>query len=383
MSASSSSPSARSALHATATRRSPSSRERSLHARFARSAPTQATDVDDVTVHVLVAARRPDRRRDDERAPTTRRCATPPRARGRGGRGGRGARAAATTPASPEPAAVPRARRPRPARPRALDPGRRGAPRWPPRSPSPPSTAPRRSASGRAGEVRTAIASSTGIARARRGHRRVLQGRLPRRRRAQRLRDRRRRRPRRRSTPTRSRGARPRRVPRGDARRARRRARTRSSSARTPSATLLEFLGGLAFNGLAHAEGRGALGGRLGTRVAAPAINLSDSPRFAGTLPRAFDAEGVPKAPLPLIQDGVAHRVVHDPRSAARAGDGARSTGHATAPGGSPFGPAPTNLVLDRRRRGRRGRARRADRARPLREPLLVRQPGATRRRRC
>jgi predicted Zn-dependent protease len=109
---------------------------------------------------------------------------------------------------------------------------------------------------------------------------------------------------------------------------------------------LLDFLGSLAFNGLAHAEGRGALVGRLGTRVAAPAINLSDSPRFARTLPRAFDLEGVAKAPIPLIQDGVAHGVVHDTRSAARAGGDARSTGHAVAPGGSPYGPVPTNLVL-------------------------------------
>jgi PmbA protein len=107
---------------------------------------------------------------------------------------------------------------------------------------------------------------------------------------------------------------------------------------------LLTFLGDLAFNGLAHAEGRGALEGRLGTRVAAPAINLADSPRFAHTLPRAFDLEGVPKAPLPLIQDGVAHRVTHDLRSAALAG--AASTGHALEPGGSPYGPGPTNLVL-------------------------------------
>jgi PmbA protein len=107
---------------------------------------------------------------------------------------------------------------------------------------------------------------------------------------------------------------------------------------------LLEFLGALAFNGLAHAEGRGALSGRLGERIAAPAVNLSDSPRFPRTLPRAFDAEGVPKAPLPLIQDGVAHAVVHDTRSAARAGT--VSTGHALAPGGAAWGPAPTNLVL-------------------------------------
>jgi PmbA protein len=110
--------------------------------------------------------------------------------------------------------------------------------------------------------------------------------------------------------------------------------------------TLLEFLGFLAFNGLAHAEGRGALVGRLGTRVAAPAINLADAPRFPRTLPRAFDAEGVPKRPVPLIQDGVAHAVVHDTRSATRAGAGARSTGHALAPGGSSWGALPTNLVL-------------------------------------
>jgi predicted Zn-dependent protease len=109
---------------------------------------------------------------------------------------------------------------------------------------------------------------------------------------------------------------------------------------------LLEWLAWVAFNGLAHAEGRGAFVGRLGERVVAPSINVSDSPRYPRTLPRSFDAEGVPKAPVPLIQDGVAHRVVHDTRSAALAGDGARSTGHALEPGGTTWGPFPTNLVM-------------------------------------
>lgn len=104
---------------------------------------------------------------------------------------------------------------------------------------------------------------------------------------------------------------------------------------------LLGTLATTAFNGLG-----GALVDRLGTRVAAASINLSDSPRFPGTLPRAFDADGVPKAPVPLIQDGVAHRVVHDRRSAEEAGGAARSTGHALFPGGAPVGPAATNLVL-------------------------------------
>jgi PmbA protein len=72
---------------------------------------------------------------------------------------------------------------------------------------------------------------------------------------------------------------------------------------------------------------------RLSTRVAAPAVNLSDSPRFAATLPRSYDAEGSPRQPLPLIQDGVAHRL---------AGAG---TGHALGPGGT-GGSLPEHLVL-------------------------------------
>ncbi len=108
--------------------------------------------------------------------------------------------------------------------------------------------------------------------------------------------------------------------------------------------SLLELLGDTALNGLAYAEGRGALVGRLGEQVAAPAINLADSPQFRATLPRAFDAEGTPKQPIPLIQDGVARAVVHDLRSGALAG--VPSTGHARSPGGGDDGPRPTNLVL-------------------------------------
>ena len=107
---------------------------------------------------------------------------------------------------------------------------------------------------------------------------------------------------------------------------------------------LLDLLGETALNGLAHAEGRGALTGRLGHIVTAPSINLADSPAASSTLPRAFDAEGVPKGPMPLIQDGVAAAVVHDSHSAALASTA--STGHAIAHGGHPQGPRPVNLVL-------------------------------------
>lgn len=107
---------------------------------------------------------------------------------------------------------------------------------------------------------------------------------------------------------------------------------------------LLTWLGYLAFDGLAYAEERSALNGRLGRRVAAANVNLSDSPRYPSTLPRAFDAEGVPKTPLPLIQDGVAAGITHDTRSGALCGTS--STGHALEPGGSPWGALPTNLVM-------------------------------------
>ncbi|HEY6692907.1 MAG TPA: metallopeptidase TldD-related protein [Solirubrobacteraceae bacterium] len=84
----------------------------------------------------------------------------------------------------------------------------------------------------------------------------------------------------------------------------------------------------LAFGGPAS-----PLAERLGTRVAASCINLSDSPRFAATLPRSYDAEGAPRQPLPLIQDGVAHRLALP------------GTGHSVAAGGI-AGTVPEHLVL-------------------------------------
>ncbi len=89
----------------------------------------------------------------------------------------------------------------------------------------------------------------------------------------------------------------------------------------------------------------GALATRLGTRIVAPCVSLSESPRYPGTLPRSYDAEGVPRQPVPLIQDGVAHRTVQDTASAARAGGAARSTGHASE-SGLRRTPAADHLVL-------------------------------------
>jgi predicted Zn-dependent protease len=102
-------------------------------------------------------------------------------------------------------------------------------------------------------------------------------------------------------------------------------------------AALLDVLAKTVFSGASAAP--------LGARVCAPAINLSDSPRYSATIPRSYDAEGTPKSPMPLIQDGVAHRAVLDRRSAARAGGAIASTGHAVTPSGA-LPPSPRNLVL-------------------------------------
>jgi predicted Zn-dependent protease len=315
-------------------------RERSLHARFARSAPTQLTEIDDLTVHVMAlrdgqtGAATTNRTDDDALRDVARRAVEAAETAARAGRGdhpglaepqpyrGHDGHDARTAALDPETAAAAL----RTAFAAAADAGAEAFGIW------------------TAAEVRTAIASSTGVEardavtdaflkvviRDADGRSGMASGAAT------------------------AAGA----VDPGDVAARAARLVPRGTLAELPPGTypvvlgapavgtLVDFLGGLAFNGLSHAERRGALTGRLGTRVAAPAINLSDSPRYPGTLPRAFDAEGVPKAPLPLIQDGVAHAVAHDLRSAARAGGGARSTGHATAPGGSPWGPAPTNLVM-------------------------------------
>ena len=88
---------------------------------------------------------------------------------------------------------------------------------------------------------------------------------------------------------------------------------------------LRDLLGGTAFNGLAYAEGRGVLVGRLGNQVTAP---RSTSPTRQ-TSAEHFRGSSTPrgqKAPLPLIQDGVADVVARRGSAALGGADGA---GHA------------------------------------------------------
>jgi PmbA protein len=76
-------------------------------------------------------------------------------------------------------------------------------------------------------------------------------------------------------------------------------------------------------------EERSYLTGRLGEQIFDERISIADDSLDARGLPKAFDFEGTPKQRVQLIEDGVARGVVWDRKTAARAGNSARSTGHA------------------------------------------------------
>jgi PmbA protein len=109
---------------------------------------------------------------------------------------------------------------------------------------------------------------------------------------------------------------------------------------------LLQWFAYSAFNGLALLEERCALTGRLGERFADPKLSLFDDALDPGGLPKAFDFEGTPKERVALIEDGIARGVVWDRATAARAGGGQRSTGHALTIAERSYGPVPLALSV-------------------------------------
>ena len=347
-------------------------RERSLLSRFAGSRPTQATEVDDT--HGLGAARprRPHRRRGHQRRRPTTACATsprapaPPRARRRRAAG--------------EPGDYPGLPAPAPARPHdGFD-------------PPPPQLDPARGRRGAARRVRALRGRrAAGVRDLDRGRRRDRDRLVDRRARADAVtdaymkviaRDERGRSGLGGAAPA---VARRRVDPAALARRARRpRSRREEPVELAPGeypvvlepdavGSLLDFLGCLAFNGLAHAEGRGALVGPPGRsawrrrRSTSPTRRASPARCRARSTPRACPRRRCRSSRTASPTRSCTTRA--RPRVRAR-----RSTGHALAPGGSAYGPAPDEPRAHRRRRGRRGRARRADRARALRDAPVVRQ---------
>jgi predicted Zn-dependent protease len=92
---------------------------------------------------------------------------------------------------------------------------------------------------------------------------------------------------------------------------------------------LVEWLCWLAFGGRDVVEGRSAISGKLGEEVCSPLVTVLDDALAPDMTGVPFDAEGVPKRVLPLVENGVARNAAHD-RMSAKLG-GTESTGHAFA----------------------------------------------------
>ncbi|MFQ5856103.1 MAG: TldD/PmbA family protein [Anaerolineae bacterium] len=110
-------------------------------------------------------------------------------------------------------------------------------------------------------------------------------------------------------------------------------------------ATMISWLAYMGLSAQALLEERSFMTDRIGEQIADERISIWDDGHDPSGLPLAFDFEGVPKQRVELIKNGVANAVVWDTRTAARAGNGRQSTGHAL-PAPSTYGPMPLNLFM-------------------------------------
>jgi PmbA protein len=109
---------------------------------------------------------------------------------------------------------------------------------------------------------------------------------------------------------------------------------------------LLQWFAWDSFSGLGLIEERSALCGKLGKPIADATVSIRDDALDPRGLPKGFDFEGVPKRRVPLIEAGIARGVVWDRITAARAGNGQVSTGHAPPPLERRYGPLPGALSV-------------------------------------
>jgi PmbA protein len=112
-------------------------------------------------------------------------------------------------------------------------------------------------------------------------------------------------------------------------------------------ADLVNYFGYDAFGANGLLEERSYLAGRLGEKIMDEKVSISDDALDPRGLPKRFDFEGVPKQRVQLIENGVARGVVWDRTTAARAGDGHETTGHAPPPVYRQYGPLTFALTVD------------------------------------
>ena len=108
-------------------------------------------------------------------------------------------------------------------------------------------------------------------------------------------------------------------------------------------AELVAFLAWLGLGAQSEQEGRSFLSGRMGQSITGAGVTLVDDAFDPRSFGRPFDHEGTPRRRVTLIENGTARAVVHDRRTALKAG--VESTGHACPPP-AVEGPIPYDLVL-------------------------------------
>jgi predicted Zn-dependent protease len=106
-------------------------------------------------------------------------------------------------------------------------------------------------------------------------------------------------------------------------------------------ADISQFLVAYGFNAKMHADGRSFV--HPGEEQLDPALSLWDDATDDRAVGLGFDTEGTPKRRVSMVEAGVSVGLVHDRRTAAKAGT--VSTGHAIG-GGERFGAYPTNVFL-------------------------------------
>lgn len=111
-------------------------------------------------------------------------------------------------------------------------------------------------------------------------------------------------------------------------------------------ADLLDYFSHDSFGALGVLDERSYFTGKLGQQVFDEKISIVDDALDARGLPKAFDFEGTPKQRVQLVEEGVACGVVWDRATAARAQNGAESTGHAPPAELRDWGPLPSALAV-------------------------------------
>jgi PmbA protein len=112
--------------------------------------------------------------------------------------------------------------------------------------------------------------------------------------------------------------------------------------------TACELLGTFSgmFSGKAAEEGRTVLAGRVGEKIAAPAVRIvDDATRPGGFVSRAFDFEGYPTARFEIVSEGCFKGFMHNTATARKAN--AQSTGHAYRGYKGSLSVSPSNFFIE------------------------------------